>query len=185
MKLVIALTGKSKSGKDYLCTKLLSYLKGKCSRYAFADSLKALYAERQNITLNDLELNKELHRQNLIDLSEKELKVKDKAYFGRNFCNYIDKKINGLDVVILSDMRYHAELFFTEGYLAAKQIPFFLVGVKRNEIPEIFCGWCLDDVLPHHVFNNNSDENLFNLEFETLLSILQKEYGVGNFYLER
>lgn len=173
-RLVIGLSGKAKTGKDYICKQLLEHF-GSCfaaKRYAFADHLKEVYAEKHGITLLELEQNKEIHRQGLIDLAEKDLKANDQAYFGRRFCRELDYNQIDATIVIITDIRYHAELFYTLGYLEAKHIPQVLIGVQRDEVEDVQCGWCLDDVKVDHVFYNTVDKAKFKSEMQSLLDLV-------------
>jgi len=170
-RLVIGLSGKAKTGKDYICRALIEHFSS-AKRYAFADHLKELYAWRHDITLLELEQNKEIHRQGLIDLAEKDLKANDQAYFGRRFCRELDHGQIDANIIIITDVRYHAELFFTLGYLQAKHIPQILIGVQRDEVENIQCGWCLDDVTVDHVFHNSQDEAKFKSEMQSLIDLV-------------
>jgi len=170
-RLIIGLSGKAKTGKDYICKHLIEHFSS-AKRYAFADHLKDIYAEKHGITLLDLEQNKEIHRQGLIDLAEKDLKADDQAYFGKRFCRELDYGQIDATIIIITDIRYHAELFFTLGYLEAKHIPQILIGVQRDEVEDVRCGWCLDDVTVDHVFHNSQDEAKFKSEMQSLIDLV-------------
>lgn len=150
---VMGFSGRARTGKDSLCAHYCS-MDRRIVRYAFADELKKVYCEMAFITLEELEQNKEFHRQGLIDLAELELKVGNPGYFGTRFV----EKVLGGDfagkLVIITDFRYPAETEAVHWYCRDEKIPFQLIRVHRPSVARIKCGWQLEGYKHDGVYIN-------------------------------
>lgn len=164
---IVAFSGRAGVGKDLLCCHYQRMDK-RVMRYAFADDLKVVYCQRAGITLEELEDNKEFHRQGLIDLAELDLKVGNPAYFGDRF---VDKAMQGLfggKLVNITDCRYPAETITVQEFARVKGIPFSLIRVHRPSIARINCGWSLEK-LKHDMNYINRAQHSIDSNPDTLL----------------
>lgn len=117
MKKIIVISGKQYSGKDTLAKMLLDKLP-EFKRIGIGDSIKIEYAKRNNITFEEIEKNKHLYRNNLIELGNWGRKISDDFWL-KNLVQY--------DKIIVPDVRVMAELNFFKAQGA------FLVRVEASE----------------------------------------------------
>ena len=117
MKKIIVISGKQYSGKDTLVKMLLDKLQ-EFKRIGIGDSIKIEYAKRNNITFEEIEKNKHLYRNNLIELGNWGRKISDDFWL-KNLVQY--------DKIIVPDVRVMAELNFFKAQGA------FLVRVEASE----------------------------------------------------
>ncbi len=117
MKKIIVISGKQYSGKDTLVKMLLDKLP-EFKRIGIGDSIKIEYAKRNNITFEEIEKNKHLYRNNLIELGNWGRKISDDFWL-KNLVQY--------DKIIVPDVRVMAELNFFKAQGA------FLVRVEASE----------------------------------------------------
>ncbi len=102
MKEIIVISGKQYSGKDTLAKILLEKLPD-FKRVAIGDSIKIEYGKRNNLTFEEIEKNKHLHRNDLIELGN----------WGRNIDkNYWLSKLSSLNKIIVPDVRVIDEINF-------------------------------------------------------------------------
>lgn len=103
---IIILSGKQYSGKDTVAKILLENLTN-FRRIGLGDAIKIEYSEKKGITFEEIEKNKHLYRQDLIDLGNKR-RSEDKDY-------WIKKVIKMDGNIIVPDVRVKRELeFFKE-----------------------------------------------------------------------
>ena len=103
---IIILSGKQYSGKDTVAKILLENLTN-FKRIGLGDAIKIEYSEKTGITFEEIEKNKHLYRQDLIDLGNKR-RSEDKDY-------WIKKVISLAGNIIVPDVRVKRELeFFKE-----------------------------------------------------------------------
>lgn len=103
---IIILSGKQYSGKDTVAKILLENLTN-FRRIGLGDAIKIEYSEKKGITFDEIEKNKHLYRQDLIDLGNKR-RSEDKDY-------WIKKVIKMDGNIIVPDVRVKRELeFFKE-----------------------------------------------------------------------
>ena len=100
---IIILSGKQYSGKDTVAKILLQNLTN-FRRIGLGDAIKIEYAEKCGITFEEIEKNKHLYRQDLINLGNKR-RSEDKDY-------WIKKIINTEGNIIVPDVRVKRELEF-------------------------------------------------------------------------
>jgi hypothetical protein len=151
---VIGFSGRAQVGKDTLCNHFTK-MDSRIMRYAFADELKAVYCERAYITRSELERDKELHRQGLINLAELELKVGRPGYFGEKF---VERAISGKFVgklVIITDFRYPAETKEVMNFCTREQVPFKLIRILRPSVSIKECGWSISHLKHDDVYINS------------------------------
>ena len=68
-KKIIVFSGKQFSGKDTVAKILLERFKT-FKRIGIADAIKMRYAEQKGLTIDEIEKNKPIYRQDLIDLGD-------------------------------------------------------------------------------------------------------------------
>ena len=100
---IIVLSGKQYSGKDTVAKILLENLTN-FKRIGLGDAIKLEYAEKTNIPFEEIEKNKHLYRQDLINLGNKR-RSEDKDY-------WIKKVISQPGNIIVPDVRVKRELEF-------------------------------------------------------------------------
>lgn len=116
MKNIIVISGKQYSGKDTLAKILLEKLTG-FKRVGIGDAIKIEYAKRKNLTVAEIEQNKYLYRNDLIELGN----------WGRNQDSmYWLKLLANLNNIIVPDVRVVDEFNFF------KNIGAFLVRVDSS-----------------------------------------------------
>ncbi|CAG9822692.1 unnamed protein product [Phaedon cochleariae] len=115
-KVILLVSGKRKSGKDFICEKLKTKLgENICSIIRISGPLKGLYASLHKLDLLELMSDspyKEKHRLNMIKWSEGE-RDKDNGYFCRAAC----AEATVTPVWIVSDIRRKSDIeWFKETY---------------------------------------------------------------------
>lgn len=100
---IIVLSGKQYSGKDTVAKILLENLTN-FKRIGLGDAIKLEYSEKTNIPFEEIEKNKHLYRQDLINLGNKR-RSEDKDY-------WIKKVISQPGNIIVPDIRVKRELEF-------------------------------------------------------------------------
>lgn len=100
---IIVLSGKQYSGKDTVAKILLENLTN-FKRIGLGDAIKLEYSEKTNIPFEEIEKNKHLYRQDLINLGN-ERRSEDKDY-------WIKKVISQPGNIIVPDVRVKRELEF-------------------------------------------------------------------------
>ena len=100
---IIVLSGKQYSGKDTVAKILLENLTN-FKRIGLGDAIKLEYSEKTNIPFEEIEKNKHLYRQDLINLGNKR-RSEDKDY-------WIKKVISQPGNIIVPDVRVKRELEF-------------------------------------------------------------------------
>jgi len=99
--IIIGISGKQLSGKDTVANILIKQfgLQGfEFKRIGLADALKQEYSEEKGITLEEIEKNKHIYRQDLIQLGQKRR--------NENSNYWIDKVINQEQFLIIPDVRF-------------------------------------------------------------------------------
>lgn len=106
---VILISGKRKSGKDFISEKLLERIgKEKCTIIRISEPIKSHFAEQNNLNLTELMSNnfyKETYRREMIQWSE-EIRKKDPGYFCKLAC---DKALTK-PIWIVSDVRRKTDI---------------------------------------------------------------------------
>lgn len=102
---IIILSGKQYSGKDTVAKILLQNLTN-FKRIGLGDAIKIEYSEQTGISFEEIEKNKHLYRQDLINLGNKR-RNEDKDY-------WIKKVIKMSGNIIVPDVRVKRELEFFE-----------------------------------------------------------------------
>lgn len=102
---IIILSGKQYSGKDTVAKILLQNLTN-FKRIGLGDAIKIEYSEQTGISFEEIEKNKHLYRQDLINLGNKR-RSEDKDY-------WIKKVIKMSGNIIVPDVRVKRELEFFE-----------------------------------------------------------------------
>ena len=100
---IIVISGKQYSGKDTAAKILLENLTN-FKRIGLGDAIKIEYSEKTGIPFDEIEKNKHLYRQDLIDLGNKR-RSEDKDY-------WIKKVIKMQGNIIIPDVRVKRELEF-------------------------------------------------------------------------
>ena len=103
---IIILSGKQYSGKDTVAKILLENLTN-FKRIGLGDAIKIEYGEKNNLTFEEIEKNKQLYRQDLINLGNQRRKED---------CDYWIKKVIEMPGnIIVPDVRVKRELeYFTK-----------------------------------------------------------------------
>lgn len=154
---IIILSGKQFSGKDTVAKILLDYLDG-FKRIGLGDAIKLEYGEKKGLTFSEIEKNKPLYRQDLIDLGN----------FRRNQdSDYWIKKVIAMEGnIIVPDVRVKRELEYF------KEANAFKIRVESNKEIRAQRGTLtsendltetdLDDVKDwdYVIFNNSDYKNL-------------------------
>ena len=102
MNKIIVISGKQYSGKDTLAKILLEKMSD-FTRVGIGDAIKIEYAKRINSTFEEIESNKHLYREDLIELGNWG-RAQDKEYWLKNLAN--------MDKIIVPDLRVEDELEF-------------------------------------------------------------------------
>ena len=102
---IIILSGKQYSGKDTVAKILLENLTN-FKRIGLGDAIKIEYGESKGLTFEEIEKNKHLYRQDLINLGNQR-RSKDKDY-------WIKKVIKMPGNIVVPDVRVKRELEFFE-----------------------------------------------------------------------
>jgi len=168
---IVGLTGKARSGKDYLATELNKSLG--FSRHAFADDLKDIYCAGHNIGREELEKYKETHRQGLIDLSENHLKKYNREFFADRFMDKVKFLNKEKDAWIITDFRYREE--YQKLYID-ENINLVMVEVVWEEHSLEGCGYQLDQVYKNKLFMNTDNKELFELRLQNLIGYIEGSY---------
>ncbi len=102
MKQIIVISGKQYCGKDTLAKIILGKLAG-FKRVGIGDAIKIEYAKRKSLTFEEIEKNKHLYRNDLIELGN----------WGRSKDGeYWLKCLVKMDKIIVPDVRFEKELNF-------------------------------------------------------------------------
>ncbi|XP_060525629.1 phosphomevalonate kinase [Cylas formicarius] len=119
-RIVLLLSGKRKSGKDYICDKIKQKYKV-CEVIRISGPLKRLYAEHHQLDYNELLSDgpyKEKYRLDMINWSD-HVRHKDYGYFCRAACEEAAPN----EVWIISDVRRKTDIkWFRENYRNVKTI---------------------------------------------------------------
>ena len=118
MKKIMVISGKQYSGKDTLAKILLEQLSD-FKRIGIGDSIKLEYAKRKNLSFDEIEKNKHLYRNDLIELGNWG-RAQNDDFWLKNLAQY--------DNIIIPDVRVMPELNFFKKQGA------FLVRVESSEI---------------------------------------------------
>lgn len=177
---IILLSGFASSGKDFVGSILCS--KYKYKRFAFADSLKKIVAEKYNCSLEHLhtqegkqqichsDVLKRTFRQILID-EALELRNKDPYIFAKHCCQDILNMDSDSQNIVITDWRYPNEL-----ELIKKTFPNYIITTVHiirkdqnntpvNDISE----YQLINVTKDYILVNNMDNTIYK-EIEILLN---------------
>ncbi len=117
-KKIIVFSGKQFSGKDTVAKIVLENLRT-FKRIGIGDAIKILYSQKTNLSLEEIEKNKSIYRQDLIDLGDWG-RAQDADYWLKSIIN------NEGDIVV-TDIRLPHELNLFKSYSA------FSVRVEANE----------------------------------------------------
>lgn len=100
-KIIIAISGKQLSGKDFLAKYLLNKLPG-FTRVGLGDAIKMEFAKSKGITIEEVEQNKHIYRPELIALGNKGRSMDDGLY-------WLNKVLEYPGNIIVPDMRVEKE----------------------------------------------------------------------------
>lgn len=137
MKIIIGVTGKLGSGKDYITNNVIIPVLEKVGyRYlqcAFADQIKVNVMTKSNVSYEDVYENKTPESRRMLQIEGTEVGRSNNKDI---WVNYIDNWINihnkrGINVFVVSDVRFKNEYKFVKSYggLVLK-----VVARNRNEI---------------------------------------------------
>lgn len=105
---VLLISGKRKSGKDYIAEKLCALLDGKCCILRISEPIKSYYATTHNLSLEALMSDgplKEKYRKSMTEWSE-EQRFKDPGCFCEAACTKAEAK----ELWIVSDVRRKTDM---------------------------------------------------------------------------
>ncbi|KAG5876201.1 hypothetical protein JTB14_001944 [Gonioctena quinquepunctata] len=118
-KIILLVSGKRKSGKDFICEKLKSIIgKERCEIIRISGPLKKLYAQQHNLNLQELMgvgPYKEKYRLKMINWSD-EVRAKNPGYFCEAACREASVK----PVWIVSDVRRKTDISWFRGVYTEK-----------------------------------------------------------------
>ncbi len=172
-KIIIIFSGKQFSGKDTVAKILLEKFKT-FKRIGIADAIKMRYSEKTGLTLEEIEKNKPVYRQDLIDLGDWG-RAQSPQYWINSIAEY---KGN----IIVTDIRVKDELDFFRKYNA------FAVRVEASEEARSKRGvlaskndnteTALDNITDwdYVISNEGTYEELLE-KAEKLIEILKQKYG--------
>jgi len=98
---IVLVSGKQFSGKDTVANTLKNILPG-FKLAPLADAIKIEFSQKKNITFNEVERNKPLYREDLIEFSTKK-RATDPDY-------WLKKVLSTEDNIIISDVRLQHEI---------------------------------------------------------------------------
>lgn len=172
MKNIIVISGKQYSGKDTLAKILLEKLNN-FKRIGIGDAIKIEYGRKNNLTFEEIENNKHIYRNDLIELGNWG-RAQDKNYWLKNLAS--------MDKIIVPDVRVKDEINFfkernaflvrVESDIEARSKRGIIVNAQDNTETNLdnYKGWNI-------VVNNNSDlENLYK-EADKVLKLFHKFIG--------
>ncbi|KAK9738160.1 Phosphomevalonate kinase [Popillia japonica] len=179
-KIILLLSGKRKSGKDYIAEKLQNRLEDKAEILRISEPIKSHYASYLNLNLEELlssNCYKETYRQEMIIWSD-EVRKKDPGYF----CNLACSKAVGKDIWIFSDIRRKTDIhWFRTNYPGKIKT----VRILANQDVRIARGWVytegvdnvtsecdLDDWNDWNLQVNNNDEASLKDSIDKILDLL-------------
>lgn len=161
--IIILLRGFSHSGKDFIGEILCK--KYGYTRFAFADSLKNIVANKYNCTLEQLhsqegklqlcknDSNNRTYRQILIDEALR-LRSIDTGVFAKICCNDIIN--SGLNKIVITDWRYDNELeIINSVFSTIKVVPVHIVRIGQNISPVV-------DISEYQLQHRNEDYIIYN-----------------------
>ncbi|CAH0553452.1 unnamed protein product [Brassicogethes aeneus] len=175
-KLILLISGKRKSGKDFLCEKLKDILEEKCTIIRISGPLKSHYAKEHNLNLTELMSNgiyKEKYRLDMINWSD-EVREKDPGYFCKAACATVCS--TQTSIWIISDIRRKTDIkWFTETYLDKVKT----IRISADQDIRIQRGWVFQEGVDNvtsecdldnwncwdlQLMNNSPDEGEQNIE---------------------
>lgn len=172
---IIMLRGFSHSGKDYIGNILCK--NHNFIRFAFADSLKKMVADKFGCSLNQLHSQegklqkcendsmKRTYRQILIDEALR-LRNLDATVFVKHCCQEIIN--SGVHNVIITDWRYPNELtIIKETFPQFKVIPVHIIRTNQENSP-------VDDISEYQLSNRTNDYSLQNNMDNSIYSEIDK-----------
>lgn len=176
-KIVVLVSGKKRSGKDYLVNKLMEHYNGLSFKIALADSIKRILAKTLDLSIEEVEVAK--INNEIISYLGKEISFREalqyigteaiQTEFGKKvWCKKANKTIKKQDndLIFISDCRFDHEYdYFSERYFT---ILLKVVGEHTNEVDNHISENGLF-VTPHYIFENSFDEEKFNENFKNLI----------------
>ncbi|KAI4457648.1 phosphomevalonate kinase [Holotrichia oblita] len=179
-KIILLLSGKRKSGKDYIAEKLHNSLEDKAEILRISEPIKSHYARYLNLNLDELLSSnsyKETYRQEMIIWSD-EVRKKDPGYF----CNIACSKGNYTYIWIFSDIRRKTDIHWFHANYPDK---IKTVRIFANQDVRIARGWVytegvdnvtsecdLDDWNDWDLQVNNNDEESLKNSIDKILNLL-------------
>jgi phosphomevalonate kinase len=164
MNKIIIISGKQYSGKDTLAKILLEELKD-FKRVGIADAIKIQYGKQNNLSFEEIEKNKYLYRNDLINLGN----------WGRSISPfYWLEQLSDMSNIIIPDIRVYDELeyFRNRGAYTIRVNSSYLNRSKRGVITNENdkTETALDDYTDwDYVIENNSDFESFKIKSKDLL----------------
>ena len=194
MKLLIGLTGKLGSGKDYIAHNLIipiiEKLKYRYLQCAFADQIKINVMTKYNINYNDVYVNKTAQSRQLLQIEGTDIARSQDVNIWVNYINNWIKvhEMRGISVYIISDVRFKNEVEFIKEHNGI-MIKVFAPQRNHNRLTQESNGdttiynkikqhisECDLDEIPDNkydvIINNDIDNN--NKELEKDIQIIEK-----------
>lgn len=152
---IVAVAGKMRAGKDTFGEVFLEH-HPEFIRVAFADPLKEEYAATQNISVEEVNLNKDFHRQNLIDYGQFR-RDQEPLY-------WVNKAVNTPGDKIITDVRFLNE------FEALKALGAVMVRVESDLGQRSKRGLIISDSTSETALDNRTDWDFVlynNLDLES------------------
>ena len=139
---IIAVAGKMRAGKDTFGEVFLEH-NPSFIRVAFADPLKEEYAEANNITVEEVNINKDFHRQGLIDYGQ--FRRDQEALY------WVHKAINIPGDKIITDVRFLNE------FEVLKDLGAVMVRIESELEQRAKRGMIISDSISETALDNRDD----------------------------
>ena len=189
-KLIIGFSGKRKSGKDYITSKLVETLGERCTVITLSKPIKSHFAALYSMNLTEMMSSsayKEQRRQEMVKWGEDQ-----RAQNPFVFCESIAKEAegSGKEIWIVSDLRRRTDVKYFEKYCQDNGIQLKLIRVNCDEETRGERGWVFTegiddaetecDLDPFNswdvVVDNSKNDNL-ELQFKELCDSIHSVVG--------
>ncbi len=172
IKKIIVFSGKQYSGKDTIAKILLEELKT-FKRIGIADAIKIQYSKQTGLSLEEIEKNKSIYRQDLIDLGDWG-RAKNPDYWLNSIIEYDGN-------VIVTDIRvmHELELFRSHGAFCIRVEASQEARSKRGILTSVndTTETDLDDIKDwDYIIYNNSDYEKLKNNVKILIEYLKVNY---------
>lgn len=172
-KIIIIFSGKQFSGKDTVAKILLDNFKS-FKRIGIADAIKMKYSLKSGISIDEIERNKSIYRQELINLGDWG-RAQNPDYWLNSIIAYA-----GNTIVTDVRMKHELSLFRTYGAFAVRVEACEDVRAKRGTLVSVkdSTETQLDNITDwDFVINNNGTYEELIYETEKLITVLKNQYG--------